>query len=294
MKHISISQYYRKTASLAALLTVIVAAPVSANDIGVDRVKFGRDNNSALNPFVQPTEAPLAGGGRDQSLQFADNLIGSYKDDLLVGGLGVDVLSGGYGDDVLVGGLEHFNPANRDRAFGGAGSDIFIWKPGDGSDFFEGGKGVDVVVFGVAGEISGGRVKFEVLNDQKAGRLAIAKRTHLPYVDVSNSPGFCNVIDKSTTIDAAKQLRALRLDNLVQFSIRGIADSFASGEQDKDNGLRVTLHLKSVEILVCTNREGGEIEIVDLTKSPARKITWDNLAHPRYRKLVKRLRKIVR
>lgn len=294
MKFPSFGQSDHRTTCLLALISTIFTTQVSAAGIGVDYVKIGRDNNSALNPFIQPTEDALAGDGRDQTLQFGDNLYGSRKDDLLVGGLGVDVLIGGSGDDVIVGGLEHFNPANRDRAFGGPGDDIFIWKPGDGSDFFAGDSGIDTVIFGLVGEFDDGEVKFELVNDQQSGRLAVSRQTRLPFVDVSSSPGFCDVIDESTTVDAAQQLKALRLDDLVQFSIRAVADSFESGEQTQDNGLRVTLHLRGVEFLVCTNREGGSIEVIDLTTSPAQPVSLDKLSQPRFRKLVRRLNKMLR
>lgn len=294
MKPSSFTSTLRQTSALAVLIAAFAATPVSANDIGIDYVKVGRDNNSVLNPFVQPQDDAASGGGRDQTLQFGDNLFGSRKDDLLVGGLGVDVLFGGYGDDVIIGGLEHFNPANRDRAFGGAGDDIFIWKPGDGSDFFTGGKGIDAVIFGLVGEFDDGEVKFELVNDQLSGRLAVSRQTRLPLVDVSNSPGFCDVIDESTSVDAAQQLKALRLNDLVQFSIRAVADSFESGEQAEDSGLRVTLHLSGVELLICTNRAGGNIEVLDLTRSPAQIISLQELSQPHYRKLVKRLKRIIR
>ncbi len=285
---------FHRTVALVATIAAATAAPVGAAGIGIDNIKAGRDNNSAQNPFIQPAEDALAGGGRDQTLQFGDNLFGSRKDDLLLGGLGVDVLMGGYGDDVIVGGLEHFNPANRDRAFGGPGDDIFIWKPGDGSDFFAGDRGVDAVIFGLVGEIDDGQLKFDLVNDQQSGRLAVSRQTRLPFVDVSNSPGFCDVIDESSSVDAAQQLRALKLNDLVQFSIRAVADSFESGEQADDNGLRVTLHLRGVELLVCTNREGGNIEVLDLTTSPARQVSLDDLSSPRYKKLVRRLNRIIR
>lgn len=240
-------------------------------------LQIGLDLNNAGNPFVQPQDDAQAGGGLDQSLQFGDILRGINHDDLLIGRLGIDVLVGGYGDDVMVGGLEHFNPLNRDRAFGGHGNDIFIWKPGDGSDLFDGSHGHDVVVFGVAGELVDGTIEFAVVNDEQAGELAIDKNTGLPRVDVSGSPGFCEIIDESTSVDAEQALDLLDLDSLVRFSLRGVRNAFEAGEQNEDNGLRVTLHLKSVETLVCTNRDGGEIEVLDLTTTPPTPITLDSL-----------------
>lgn len=87
-------------------------------------------------------------------------MLGSDRDDLMIGRLGIDVMAGNRGSDVMIGGTEDFNPFNRDRAFGGRGKDIFMWAPGDGSDLFEGGKGHDVVMFGLIGELdeAGNRV----------------------------------------------------------------------------------------------------------------------------------------
>jgi len=276
-------------ATLASTLMVFGASDSLANDRGnrhdrkLINVQIGSDLNSADNPFVQPQDPVLSGGGRDQSLQFGDVLYGTNYDDLQIGRLGVDILSGGYGDDVLIGGLEHFNPLNRDRAFGSHGDDIFIWKPGDGSDFFAGSRGHDVVIFGVVGEVVDGAVEFAVSQDQKAGEVAINPETHLPMVDVSGSPGFCEVIDKSTSEEARAALNELHLNHLVRFSIRGIRDGFESGSRTDENGLRVTLHLNNVETLICTNRDGGEIEVLDLTTTPPTPISIDDIYWPKLR-----------
>ena len=229
----------------------------------------GADSNSNLNPFVQPQDPALSGGGRDQSLQFGDVVFGSTGPDVLIGRLGVDVLVGSAGGDVLIGGTEHFNPLNRDRAFGGDGNDAFLWAPGDGSDFFDGGPGLDAVVFGLMGEVNdAGEVFFGVSNDQLAGNVFLDNITGLPSMNIINSPGFCQIIDDSSTPNAAAELDALNIDHLAQFVIRGLADSFEAGTQTEDNGLRVSLHLKDVEFVVCATREGGALEVLDLRTSP--------------------------
>ncbi len=265
----------RPTRTALTLLTVglIGSSTAFAAVGGLFNVLVGADNNSAENPFLQPVDPALSGGGRDQTLKFGDILIGSGRQDLVLGGLGVDLLLGGQQDDVLVGGTEHFNPENRDRAFGGSGNDAFLWSPGDGSDYFNGGPGQDVVAFGLLGEINAeGELVFQVTNDQKAGDVYINPATGLPLMDMVNSPGFCEVVDGSTSSDAATELNALGLDRLVRFFIRGVADSFEAGTQTEDNGLRVTLHLVDVEFLVCTNRDGGQIEAFDLTTQPPTQI----------------------
>lgn len=254
---------------------IVVASVIATSTSAMARrviTQVGADNNSVENPFIQPEDPALSGGGRDQSMQFGDVMFGTEYDDLLIGGLGTDILATGYGNDVILGGTEHFNPSNRDRAFGGFGHDIFIWKPGDGSDFWHGGPGLDVVIFGVVGEVVDGETVFAVSKDKKAGEVAIDPATSLPRVDVTNSPGFCEIIDASSSPEARDELAALNLDHLVRFLIRGVANSFEDGTQDKDNGLRVTLHLKDVETLICTSRDGGEIEVIDLTSTPPRLI----------------------
>lgn len=260
--------------------------------------QIGADKNSVENEFIQPQDPALSGGGRDQTLQFGDLLFGSRRDDLLIGGLGSDILVGDRGNDVILGGVEHFNPSNRDRAFGGSGNDIFIWKPGDGSDLWNGGRGHDVVILGLVGEVVDGENVFAVINDKKTAEIAIDSYTKLPLVDVTNSPGFCEVIDASSSYDAEAQLAALGLDHLVQFSIRGVANAFEEGTQDTDNGLRVTLHLKDVETLICTSREGGQIEVIDLTSVPAKVIAsgvsvYELKAQIKNRKLRKRLSNMI-
>ena len=256
-------------------LSITLAGSAAAVAVALQTsVTIGSDANSTANHFVQPQDPALSGGGRDQSLQFGDVLRGDQDpagnfNDVLIGRLGVDVLLGGDEDDVLVGGTEHFNPQNRDRAFGEDGEDVFLWSPGDGSDFFDGGEGIDAVVFGLMGEVENGATVFRVSMDQMAGEVFIDPLTGLPQVDVTNSPGFCEIIDDATDPTSAAELDALGLDHLVRFSIRGIRDSFEAGQQTTDNGLRVTLHLKDVEVLICTGRNGGVVEAYNLTTSPA-------------------------
>lgn len=269
----------RLTATTAIILTLAAGTGFASGGYGkqIANVAIGTDNNSAANAFIQPANPALSGNGIDQSLQFGDVLVGTKQDDLQIGLLGVDVLIGSKGGDVLIGGPEHFNPQNRDRAFGNGGSDIFIWAPGDGSDFFDGGKGKDIIIFGLLGEVVDGALAFRVSNDQQAGEVWLDPTSKLPAVDVTNSPGFCRVLDRSSGASAAASLDALDLDHLVQFFVRGPANSFENGQQATDNGLRVTLHLRDVEILVCTNRQGGVLEVFDLTVSPAQPIPFDAL-----------------
>lgn len=271
MKTMLIKKTIKSIVAVSIIATSATAMSASYHYKNI-RTQIGADNNSVENTFLQPEDPALSGGGRDQTMQFGDVIFGTYHDDLLVGGLGTDVIAGGAGNDVILGGVEHFNPSNRDRAFGGSGHDIFIWKPGDGSDTWNGGRGHDVVILGLVGEVVDGHNVFAVNKDKKTAELALDPYTKLPLVDVTNSPGFCDVVDPSSSYDAKEQLKDLGLNRLVRFSIRGVADAFDRGDQLEDNGLRVTLHLKGVETLICTSRAGGEIEVIDLKSVPARVI----------------------
>lgn len=245
----------------------------STNPLGQNLIPaiIGKDSNSALNPFIQPTDKALSGGGRDQSQQFFDLLIGNvYGPGVVIGRLGVDVMIGGPSVDVMIGGPEHFNPNNRDKAFGLAGDDVFLWSPGDGSDRFDGGTGLDTLVFGLMGEKdANGKIVFKVTNDQKAGNVFLDPQNFgLPKMDVTNSPGFCKIIDRSSSANAWSELQKIDSTHLAQFIIRNVDREFRAGRQKTDNGLRVTLSLKDVEFLVCASQAGGQIQAYDLRQSP--------------------------
>ena len=111
------------------------------------QVIVGADNDDTTNGTIQPP-----GVAANQSLRKSDQLLGGIAADTIVGRLGSDVIHAGAGDDVLVGGTEGGQPAppagqlpdNNDIAYGGTGSDAFIWAPGDGSDAFVGGNAATV------------------------------------------------------------------------------------------------------------------------------------------------------
>ncbi len=249
-------------------------------------VQTGNDANTATN-----TDAAIAAiysgnrgtnGGGDQSLQFGDVLQGGVNNDLLIGALGIDVMLGGEGDDIIIGGTEDFNPLNRDRAFGQAGDDTFLWAPGDGNDLFHGGEGMDVLFmtligentdangntegapfFGVSPPNTSGAGDFDGIFEVSAG---------IPVVNVANGPGFCELVEKDAENEAG--LEALELDHLVRFVLRGPRAAFEAADASidpatLDNGLRVSIHLKDVEFLVCAGQTAGTVEILDLRTVPA-------------------------
>jgi hypothetical protein len=227
-------------------------------------VQVGSDLNTKTNPLLSlnPTGP---GGSSNQSLRAGDILQGTESDDLLIGGLGVDLLIGDAGDDILMGGTEDFNSSvdgddldsdNRDRAFGQAGNDVFVWAPGDGSDFFDGGEGTDVVIFGIVGELTNnnditeGAPFFNV--DSSKNFDGIYTDTYgQPKIQVSNTPGYCSLVDTAAYAD---ELAELELDHVVRFKIRDLANSFDAGEQSTDDGLKVAVSLKNTEYVVCTRR----------------------------------------
>ncbi len=262
------------------------------HQVGVKNVIEATDLNNKANPTVQPQDPAFSGGDRDQTQLFGDVLRGTRKDDLIIGKLGPDILVGYRGNDVMIGGTEDFSANNRDRAFGGKGHDIFMWAPGDGSDRFEGGNGKDAVMFGLIGEVGdNGNIQFQVdlpgtPDTGDSDPIFMNPSTDLPLMNVSDSPGFCEVIDESNAEGGKAALDALDLDHLVKFFIRAAADSFENGTQDTDNGLRVTLHLKEVETLVCTNRAGGSIQVFDLTQVPAQEIDIDDIKNNKLRKRI--------
>ncbi len=238
-------------------------------------------------------------GGGDQSLQFGDVLYGSASTDVLIGGLGIDVLVGQSGDDVLIGGTEDFNPLNRDRALGGAGDDTFIWAPGDGNDFFDGGNGVDVLIMGVLGEIrdaTGAEQPSPVFavsppNNPGTGDfdgIFINPSNGLPEVRVASGPGFCEIEDARGS--ASAELNQIGIDQLVRFVLRGPRNAFeaniaadpALDPDTLDTGLRIAVQLKNTEFLVCASRAGGETKVFDLTQYPAQEVDISQLPAQAY------------
>jgi hypothetical protein len=254
--------------ALPAVCALIIAASWLSPARAAEQI--GADNNNLNNPFVQPP-----GVAADQSLQNGDVLVGTRGVDVQIGLLGSDTILGDRGRDVQIGGPDPLSSGfpNNDRAFGGPGYDVFLWQPGDGSDFFDGGREDDAVVFGNIANVD--------------GLPTLDPDTGLPEIDVSGVGGFCAVIDGTEPDDAAA-LEELGLDDLVQFFARAEADD---GDADGDNGLRVTLHLIDVEYAVCGPRvAGGPLEVFDLRVSPPLPIDLEDIENPR---LLTRLQDIV-
>jgi Ca2+-binding RTX toxin-like protein len=133
---------------------------------------FVQRNN--LTPFTLDvgtveTLVVIGGGGNDR-IQGGTGLAGVVSLDLN-GGAGSDDLSGGDGNDVLRGGADPDTLAGmrgNDVLLGEDGDDRFVWGPGEGSDYVEGGNGFDTL------EVSGtasGTDQFEITPNGSRVRL---------------------------------------------------------------------------------------------------------------------------
>ena len=113
-----------------------------------ERVRFRRTNLDQFILNIGTTEDLDVNGQGGGDVIIAStglaNLIeldldGGEGNDLLIGSDGTDTLRGGAGNDTLLGGR------GNDVKLGEDGNDLLIWNDGDGSDFNEGGEGLDTV-----------------------------------------------------------------------------------------------------------------------------------------------------
>ena len=131
--------------------TVTIGAGIEELDL----LGLGGDDNINLTGFNATTRVEIYGGDGN------DTIRGSELNDITYGGAGNDTLIGGTGSDTQYGeeGNDVFgNPGlaadgvaddpGTDFNFGGPGFDNFIWEPGDGPDFNNGGDdGADIFRF---------------------------------------------------------------------------------------------------------------------------------------------------
>ncbi len=198
-----------------------------------DDLLFGLDDDNQANPQIQPA------GAVNQSLDKADIMEGGNGDDVMVGLGGSDAMLGGKGNDILVGGTEQGAAPNSDAMVGGDGNDIALWRAGDGSEAFVGGRGdADALIFG---SIDRDAANIPVISPT-TGRHA---KTGIPTADVTGQGGFC-------TIEAVQDPDA-GYEFLVRFFVR------ATGN------LAVTVRTVNVEQVYCTSQAGGQITFADLT-----------------------------
>lgn len=192
---------------------------------------FGADDDNQQNPLIQPA------GASNQSLNNTDVMDGGKGDDVMIGLLGGDTMFGGKGDDVIVGGTEQGTQPNSDIMFGGRGNDVAIWRGGDGSEVFIGGRGRDALVLGVID-----RDAFNIpVIVPATGRY---RKTGLPTADVTGQNGFCTLEDVRD--------QDLGYEFLVRFFVKSTG------------ALAVTIRVASVEQVFCTSQTAAAITFADL------------------------------
>jgi Ca2+-binding RTX toxin-like protein len=193
---------------------------------------FGADDDNLLNVVIQP-----AGAAVNQSLNDADAMDGRGGNDVMIGLRGSDTMRGGSGSDILIGGTEQGTPPNSDIMYGDEGKDIAIWRAGDGSDAFIGGRGTDALVMGAI-DRDGFNIPLIV-----PARGAFA-RTGLPTADVTGQAGFCTIEDVRSS--------DLGYDFLVRFFGK------ATG------ALAATVRVAGVEQVFCTSEQEAAITFANL------------------------------
>ena len=231
--------------ALVALVGFTLSAPISTQaallDIGKGpQLLIGLDDDNQANALIQ------AGAVANQSLNRTDVLDGGPGNDVMLGLNGSDVMDGGPGDDIILGGPDGGaapgGPPNSDIMFGGPGNDVNLWAPGDGSEVFVGGPGVDAIVFGatdreaVADPATG--VRLPTLLSGVAGFPQ-----GIITADVSGLANFCTVEPSPSP----------GYEFLVRFR------SAATGN------IAATVRVKDVEQVFCTSRSGAAIAVADLT-----------------------------
>ena len=149
------------------------------------------DDDNSDNAAIQ------SGATANQSLNRTDIIEGRAGNDVIFGLNGNDVIDGGPGRDIILGGPDGGaappgGPPNSDIMFGGQASDVNLWAPGDGSEAFIGGPGLDALVFGATDR--------EAVPDPDTGVLlptllfGIAGFPQgIPTADVSGLPQHCTV-----------------------------------------------------------------------------------------------------
>ena len=228
-----------RIAMIVAMGTLIVIGDAKAalvEGTNQSELLFGPDDDNPENTLLQP-----AGAG-NQTLANTDVIDGKNGNDVLIGLLGGDVIRGGNGHDVIVGGTEQFAAPNSDVMYGDNGNDVAIWRPGDGSDVFIGGRGVDALVMAA------------IDRDGSVPRISPAtgryEATGLPTADATGQPGFCTLEDLRD--------QKLGYDFLVRFFLKSTG------------ALAVTMRIAEVEQVFCTSQTAAAIAFADLRDaSPA-------------------------
>jgi hypothetical protein len=223
-----------------AAIVIGLAYPMQAalpDDDRSAQLLIGRDDDNSANILIQ------AGAAANQSLNRTDVLDGGSGNDVMVGLNGNDVMNGGPGDDIILGGPDGGpapgGPPNSDIMFGGPGNDVNLWAPGEA---FIGGPGVDALVFGatdreaLADPVTGVRLPSLIfgVNGFPQG---------VPTADVSGLGNFCTLEPSPLP----------GFQYLVRFRSKAT------------NAIIVTVRVKDVEQIYCTNQATAAIALADLT-----------------------------
>ena len=182
-------------AGLSVTLLGLILGPYSIQAALIDGGKgpqllVGLDEDRQDNALIQ------AGAVANQSLNRTDVMSGGQGNDVMFGLNGSDVMDGGQGQDIILGGPDSGaapgGPPNSDIMFGGQGDDVNLWAPGDGSEAFDGGPGLDALIFGATDR--------ETIADPATGvrlpRLLFGVEGFpqgIPTADVSGLTNFCTV-----------------------------------------------------------------------------------------------------
>jgi hypothetical protein len=232
------------SASLLTVLGMVLflgpAHPIQAaliEDGKGPQLLVGRDDDNSDNADIQ------AGAAANQSLNRTDILDGGPGNDVIFGLNGNDAIDGGPGSDIILGGPDGGaapgGPPNSDIMFGGPDNDVNLWAPGDGSEAFIGGPGLDAVVFGATDRdaIPTSGVRLPTLLFGVSGFPQ-----GIPTADVSGLLQHCTV----------ERSPSPGYDYLVRF--RAPAGTVI-----------VTVRVSGVEQFFCPSKDGAGIAFADLT-----------------------------
>jgi Ca2+-binding RTX toxin-like protein len=219
-------------ASVAALVVALhpAAAALQVGGTFARNVLVGADNDNAANTFIQP-----AGVTAKQHLEDTDVLVGGLRGDLLIGMKGSDVIEGATSDDIVVGGVERGQAPNSDVLSGGTGDDVNVWAPGDGSDFYLGGRGYDTHISAPL-----------VLDGDRVALFAAGSR-QVPHVSIDAKPQFTCTVE--------------RVPAELNLGYEAITRFFANGN------LAVTIRLQDVEQVLCPSPNAGKVLVARLDSS---------------------------
>jgi hypothetical protein len=234
------------SAGLLVIALVVVAGPADPTQAalvegsrGGPQLLIGTDDDNMGNADIQ------SGAAANQSLDRTDIINGGAGNDVIFGLNGNDVINGGPGRDIILGGPDGLpppgGPPNSDIMFGGQAGDVNLWAPGDGSEAFIGGPGLDALVFGATDREAVADPATDVRLPTLLSGVAGFPQG-IPTADVSGLLQHCTVEPSPLP----------GFDYLIRF--RGAAGNII-----------VTLRVSEVEQVFCPSEESDGIAFADLT-----------------------------